>query len=83
MDFRGREMDLDEERYKFFLNGKLYGRGDAEYMVELFQDYVQHCDMYGFNHTDVVIKRVHKNKINWDAVSMADWFNTKGAENEI
>lgn len=30
-----------------FLNGKLYGCGDIEYMNDLFCDYVVYCEMYG------------------------------------
>lgn len=33
--------------YACFLNGKLYGTGDLEYMNELFRDYVVACEMYG------------------------------------
>lgn len=33
--------------YACFLNGKLYGCGDIEYMNELFRDYVVYCEMYG------------------------------------
>lgn len=33
--------------YSCFLNGKLYGCGDVEYMNELFRDYVVNYEMYG------------------------------------
>lgn len=33
--------------YACFLNGKLYGCGDIEYMNDLFRDYVVYCEMYG------------------------------------
>ncbi|WP_057080589.1 hypothetical protein [Bacillus amyloliquefaciens] len=33
--------------YACFLNGKLYGCGDMEYMNDLFRDYVVTCEMYG------------------------------------
>ncbi|MGG1103251.1 hypothetical protein ABES74_04145 [Bacillus subtilis] len=33
--------------YAYFLNGKLYGCGDIEYMNDLFRDYVVNCEMYG------------------------------------
>ncbi|AWM47464.1 hypothetical protein DDT09_06240 [Bacillus amyloliquefaciens] len=35
--------------YACFLNGKLYGWGDLEYMSELFRDYVVYCEMYGID----------------------------------
>lgn len=33
--------------YACFLNGKLYGCGDVEYVNDLFRDYVVNCEMYG------------------------------------
>ncbi|AOO61099.1 hypothetical protein BBJ33_06040 [Bacillus velezensis] len=33
--------------YACFLNGKLYGCGDIEYMNDLLRDYVVYCEMYG------------------------------------
>ena len=36
-----------KQRYVCYLNGKLYGMGDLEYMNELFKDYVVACQMHG------------------------------------
>lgn len=33
--------------YACFLNGKLYGKGDLDYMKDLFRDWVVDCEMYG------------------------------------
>ena len=30
-----------------YLNGEFYGSGDADYIRELFVDYVVTCEMYG------------------------------------
>ena len=35
------------QMYACFLNGKLYGCGDIEYVNDLFRDYVVNCEMYG------------------------------------
>ncbi len=33
--------------YSCFLNEELYGKGNLEYMLELFKDHVVTCKMYG------------------------------------
>lgn len=36
-----------KEQYICYLNGKRYGKGDMEYMRELFIDYFVTCKMHG------------------------------------
>lgn len=36
-----------KEQYICYLNGERYGKGDMEYMRELFIDYFVTCNMYG------------------------------------
>lgn len=40
-----------------YINGSPYGRGDADYMVELFRDHVATCDMYGGDSVDFRVER--------------------------
>lgn len=41
-----------------FLNGNLYGRGDAEYMSELFRNYVVAHGLYGRASMEFRIERI-------------------------
>lgn len=43
--------------HQLFINGKVYGMGNSSYMVELIEDYVKHCDMYGNISVTFDIKR--------------------------
>ena len=48
---------VPKETYICYLNGKLYGKGDLEYIHELFIDYVINCNMYGQKECDFKIVR--------------------------
>ncbi|WP_332238492.1 hypothetical protein [Sporolactobacillus sp. KGMB 08714] len=50
--------------YQCYLNGVFYGGGDAEFMVELFTDYVLLKNMYGKKDCDFRIVRFANDKIN-------------------
>lgn len=54
----GKIKPIEREYYECFLNGKRYGVGSLEYMLELFKDYVVTCKMYGKNEADFkIVKR--------------------------
>ncbi|QQO41082.1 hypothetical protein 015DV002_128 [Bacillus phage 015DV002] len=55
----------DSKLYICFLNGKPYGKGDLEYMLELFKDYVVTCEMYG------------KARCDFTVVSLDEWKKVK------
>lgn len=44
------------QTFAFILNGKLYGTGSADYMAELFNDYVVTHQLYGRDSVDVKIE---------------------------
>lgn len=46
-----------EQRYNLLLNGKFYGRGPFDYMVELMTDYAKTCDMYGKDSVSYTIEK--------------------------
>lgn len=46
--------------YACFLNGKLYGKGDLEYMNTLFRDWVVYCEMYGKDDVTFRVTTVEK-----------------------
>lgn len=48
---------MKDRLYTAYLNGRLYGKGNHDYMVELFRDYVSSCDMYGNDEMTFVVKR--------------------------
>lgn len=53
-------MTKKEERYYLYLNGKLYGSGPKEYIIELIKDYVVYAELYGRKEVDFkVIKGKH------------------------
>ena len=44
--------------YRLYLNGNPYGVGSWEYMMELMNDWVHACNMYGTNEVDFkIVKR--------------------------
>lgn len=47
-----------EITYNLYLNGRIYGIGNAEYMVELIRDYVVACELYGHSEVKFEIKKV-------------------------
>lgn len=49
--------------YKCFLNGKFYGSGNAQYMKELFNDYVVIKRMYGKKEVDFKIVKVDRQSL--------------------
>lgn len=52
---------MKNESYLMFLNGKLYGRGDLCYMVELFTNYVHTCKLYGKKEVTFTVREYDKN----------------------
>lgn len=54
---RGCVMPVNIEVYMCYLNGRLYGSGNLDYMHELFKDYVVTCEMYGKRECEFKIVR--------------------------
>lgn len=46
------------KRFIFTLNGDVYGTGNADYMSELFNDYVATHELYGKDSIDVKIETI-------------------------
>ncbi|MBL4952073.1 hypothetical protein JK635_07600 [Neobacillus sp. YIM B02564] len=46
---------IPKDLYKCYLNGKFYGGGNLNYILELFKDYVVTCKMYGKKECDFKI----------------------------
>lgn len=44
--------------YHLHLNGKLYGAGSPEYMIELIEEYVVHRKMYGKESVELKVVKV-------------------------
>lgn len=51
---------MSKATHIFYLDGKIYGKGDAQYMAELFRDYVLTSDMYGKKSVEFRIERIKK-----------------------
>lgn len=49
------------KQYICYLNGKPYGKGNLEYMHELFHDYVINCKMHGTE--EVSFKIIERSKM--------------------
>lgn len=60
--------------YTCYLNGKFYGRGDLEYMKELFVDYVVSSEMYGKDESDWKIVKEDINSKPMEEIRQ-DWFD--------
>jgi hypothetical protein len=46
--------------YRLYLNGRLYGGGNWSYMQELMNDWVNSCDMYGYDTVEFKVERYSK-----------------------
>lgn len=48
-----------KQLYMLWLNGKPYGKGGWDYMVELMKDYARACDMYGESEVEFKIEKLN------------------------
>lgn len=46
---------MGKQLYALYLNGRIYGKGDWNYMQELMNDWVNDCDMYGEDNVEFKI----------------------------
>lgn len=48
---------IPKNKLTLYKNGKPYGVGDISYVIELINDYVDDCDMYGHSEVEFTIKK--------------------------